>query len=134
MIVFYFRVNFKGCVEKDELLRILERLWRQEQRHKEEGDTMDDDSLCKICMDSPVTVIMISIPSTYATDRLCDVGVRAHVHLHPVWQADGRVPNLSTICSQVKESTLILTSHLLPVFTELSRLSRPELGLWPERV
>ena len=106
MIGLYFRVNFKGCVEKDELLRILERLWRQEQRHKEEGDTMDDDSLCKICMDSPVTVIMISIPSTYATDRLCDVGVRAHVHLHPVWQADGRVPNLSTICSQVKESTL----------------------------
>ena len=48
------RVNFKGCVEKNELLRILERLWRQEQRHKEEGDTMDDDSMCKICMDSPV--------------------------------------------------------------------------------
>jgi len=53
------RVNFKGCVEKDELLRILERLWRQEQRHKEEGDTMDDDSLCKICMDSPIDCVML---------------------------------------------------------------------------
>ena len=51
------RVNFKGCVEKNELLRILERLWRQEQRHKEEGDTMDDDSMCKICMDSPVAFL-----------------------------------------------------------------------------
>ena len=58
MIALYFRVNFKGCVEKDELLRILERLWRQEQRHKEEGDTMDDDSLCKICMDSPVSIVL----------------------------------------------------------------------------
>ena len=53
------RVNFKGCVEKNELLRILERLWRQEQRHKEEGDTMDDDSMCKICMDSPVAVLLL---------------------------------------------------------------------------
>ena len=29
------RVNFKGVVEKEELLKILERLWKQEQRHKE---------------------------------------------------------------------------------------------------
>ena len=56
---FNSRVNFKGCVEKNELLRILERLWRQEQRHKEEGDTMDDDSMCKICMDSPVAVLLL---------------------------------------------------------------------------
>ena len=48
------RVNFKGCVEKDELLKILQRLWKQEQRNKENVDAMDDDSLCKICMDSPV--------------------------------------------------------------------------------
>ena len=49
------RVNFKGCVEKDELLKILQRLWKQEQRHKENVDTMGDESLCKICMDSPVS-------------------------------------------------------------------------------
>ena len=50
------RVNFKGCVEKDELLKILQRLWKQEQRNKENVDNMDDDSLCKICMDSPVRI------------------------------------------------------------------------------
>ena len=49
------RVNFKGCVEKDELLKILKRLWQQDQRNQQNADTMDDDSLCKICMDSPVT-------------------------------------------------------------------------------
>lgn len=48
------RVNFKGCVEKEELLKILRRLWKQEQKNKENIETMDDDSLCKICMDSPV--------------------------------------------------------------------------------
>ena len=50
----FARVNFKGCVEKEELVRIVERLWQQEQRHREEGDNMDDDAMCKICMDSPV--------------------------------------------------------------------------------
>ena len=49
------RVNFKGCVEKEELLKILRRLWKQEQKNKENIETMDDDSLCKICMDSPVS-------------------------------------------------------------------------------
>ena len=29
------RVNFKGVVEKAELLKILERLWKQEQRLKD---------------------------------------------------------------------------------------------------
>jgi len=53
------RVNFKGCVEKEELLKIVERLWKQEQRQKEDVDNMDDDSLCKICMDAPVDCVML---------------------------------------------------------------------------
>jgi len=53
------RVNFKGCVEKDELLKIVERLWKQEQRNKSNIDNMDDESLCKICMDSPIDCVML---------------------------------------------------------------------------
>lgn len=53
------RVNFKGCVEKEELLKILQRLWKQEQRHKENIETMDDDSLCRICMDAPIDCVML---------------------------------------------------------------------------
>ena len=49
------RVNFKGCVEKDELLKILQRLWKQEQKNKDNLESMEDDSLCKICMDAPVS-------------------------------------------------------------------------------
>jgi len=53
------RVNFKGCVEKDELLKIVERLWKQEQRNKSNIESMDDDSMCKICMDSPIDCVML---------------------------------------------------------------------------
>jgi len=53
------RVNFKGCVEKEELLRILQRLWKQEQRNKDNLETMEDESLCKICMDSPIDCVML---------------------------------------------------------------------------
>jgi len=53
------RVNFKGCVEKKELLKIVERLWKQEQRNKSNIENMDDDSLCKICMDSPIDCVML---------------------------------------------------------------------------
>jgi len=53
------RVNFKGCVEKEELLKILQRLWKQEQRNKNNLENMEDDSLCKICMDSPIDCVML---------------------------------------------------------------------------
>jgi len=53
------RVNFKGCVEKEELLKIVERLWKEEQRNKQGLDTMLDDSLCKICMDAAIDCVML---------------------------------------------------------------------------
>lgn len=54
------RVNFKGCVEKEELLKIVERLWKQDQKSKDaDVDDLDDDALCKICMDAPVDCVML---------------------------------------------------------------------------
>eukprot|EP00088_Acartia_fossae_P023230 TRINITY_DN2429_c0_g1_i5.p1 TRINITY_DN2429_c0_g1~~TRINITY_DN2429_c0_g1_i5.p1 ORF type:complete len:518 (-),score=73.41 TRINITY_DN2429_c0_g1_i5:375-1928(-) len=53
------RVNFKGCVEKEELLKIVERLWREEQRNKEGLDNMLDESICKICMDAVIDCVML---------------------------------------------------------------------------
>ena len=52
-------------MEKEELLKIVERLWRQEQRNKEGLDQMQDDSLCKICMDAAVSKLVVShiVPS-----------------------------------------------------------------------
>ena len=79
------RVNFKGCVEKDELLKILQRLWKQEQMNKDNIESMEDESLCKICMDSPVSGYSKSLDLTVKSlflDRLCDVGVWTYVYLH----------------------------------------------------
>jgi len=53
------RVNFKGVVEKQELLKIVERVWRQHIRSTEEKDKLEDEDLCKICMDNPVDCVML---------------------------------------------------------------------------
>jgi len=53
------RVNFKGVVEKDELLKHVSRLWKQEQKAQEDKDGMTDSDLCKICMDNPVDCVML---------------------------------------------------------------------------
>lgn len=53
------RVNFKGVVEKDELLKHVARLWRQENKAQSEKDNMEDSDLCKICMDNPVDCVML---------------------------------------------------------------------------
>ena len=101
------RVNFKGCVEKDELLKIVERLWKQEQRNKSNIETMDDESLCKICMDSPVSwwIRFSSVsPNILCSDWLCYAGVWAHVYLYAVWQADGRVSYMQAVCCKVSVS------------------------------
>merc|ERR1712059_177209 len=42
-----------------ELMKIVERLWKQEQRQKDSVETMDDDAMCKICMDSPIDCVML---------------------------------------------------------------------------
>ncbi|XP_040576531.1 E3 ubiquitin-protein ligase RNF34 isoform X3 [Lepeophtheirus salmonis] len=53
------RVMFKGVIEKEELLKIVRRLWLQDKRNNEDKDTMDDEELCKICMDSKVDCVML---------------------------------------------------------------------------
>jgi len=53
------RVNFKGVVEKDELLKHVGRLWRQEKQAQDDKESMNDSELCKICMDNPVDCVML---------------------------------------------------------------------------
>ena len=73
------RVNFKGVVEKDELLKYVARLWKQEKQAQVgkwdlrtchlndepripiflEKESMNDSDLCKICMDNPVDCVML---------------------------------------------------------------------------
>jgi len=53
------RVNFKGVVEKQELFKIVERVWRQHVKSTEEKDDLEDEDLCKICMDNQVDCVML---------------------------------------------------------------------------
>lgn len=53
------RVSFKGVVEKEELLKILTRVWKQEMKLQEAKDNLEDEDLCKICMDRAVDCVML---------------------------------------------------------------------------
>ena len=77
------RVAFRGVVEKEELAKIIRRLWNQERRAKEgerenvtllcetdtftlcffflhiDKDRLEDSDLCKVCMDNPVDCVML---------------------------------------------------------------------------
>ncbi|XP_024945175.1 E3 ubiquitin-protein ligase RNF34 isoform X2 [Cephus cinctus] len=52
------RVDFKGCVEKRELLTRATRLWT-DYKSKEDYQELDEEALCKICLDAPIECIML---------------------------------------------------------------------------
>ncbi|CAH0554457.1 unnamed protein product [Brassicogethes aeneus] len=52
------RVDFKGCVEKNELLERATRLWQDNNElHKELPENIQD--LCKLCMDGPLDCVLL---------------------------------------------------------------------------
>ena len=93
---------------------------------------MDDDSLCKICMDSPVSALYYYgfiffenlLQNNCLADRLRDAGVWSHVHLHQLWQADGRVPHLQAVCRQSCQDFQGLERQTVPVIFTVN-LIRP---------
>lgn len=60
-------VNYKGCVEKQELLDRVQRLWYARQEEKdteakiaETNDTAaENEFMCKVCMDAPVDCVLL---------------------------------------------------------------------------
>lgn len=59
IVLTYNRVDYKGCVEKGELLEKVERLWHDTQKHKTEDFTENFDDLCKLCMDAPLDCVLL---------------------------------------------------------------------------
>ncbi|CAG9821962.1 unnamed protein product [Phaedon cochleariae] len=54
------RVDFKGCVEKSELLERAERLWEDScEQNKETPENMPVQELCKLCMDAPLDCVLL---------------------------------------------------------------------------
>ncbi|XP_044734683.1 E3 ubiquitin-protein ligase RNF34 [Chrysoperla carnea] len=64
------RVDFKGCVEKAELLERVQRLWNEYYQSREGLETLPIDDLCKICMDAPIECVMLEC-GHMATCTLC---------------------------------------------------------------
>ncbi|XP_057332025.1 E3 ubiquitin-protein ligase RNF34 isoform X3 [Microplitis mediator] len=55
------RVDFKGCLERSELLDRASRLWDAHKRSREDlnAEGLYDESLCKICWDSPIECVIL---------------------------------------------------------------------------
>ncbi|XP_058805269.1 E3 ubiquitin-protein ligase RNF34 [Phymastichus coffea] len=53
------RVDYKGCVERCELLARASRLWEEYQRSRTGIETADEDVLCKICLDAPIECVIL---------------------------------------------------------------------------
>ncbi|XP_043484603.1 E3 ubiquitin-protein ligase RNF34-like isoform X2 [Leptopilina heterotoma] len=54
------RVDFKGCVERCELLDRASRLWDEHRKSRETNiETMDDETLCKVCLDAPIECVIL---------------------------------------------------------------------------
>ncbi|XP_034177696.1 E3 ubiquitin-protein ligase RNF34 [Osmia lignaria lignaria] len=52
------RVNYKGCVEKHELLDKASRLWKEHERSRINVE-IPDENLCKICWDEPIECVIL---------------------------------------------------------------------------
>ncbi|KAK5645566.1 hypothetical protein RI129_006866 [Pyrocoelia pectoralis] len=54
------RVDFKGCVEKSELLDRAQRLWNDNNQYKNKAfEEANVENLCKICMDAPLDCVLL---------------------------------------------------------------------------
>lgn len=53
------RVDFRGCVEKFELMERLARLWHDNHRSRTDLDNLSLQELCKICMDAPIECVIL---------------------------------------------------------------------------
>ncbi|CAG2107462.1 unnamed protein product [Medioppia subpectinata] len=53
-------IDYKGCVEKEELLSKVERLWNDRQENKTQNlDDIPDSNVCKICMESTIDCVLL---------------------------------------------------------------------------
>ncbi|CAG2175304.1 unnamed protein product [Oppiella nova] len=53
-------IDYKGCVEKEELFSKVERLWTDKQENKMQNvDDIPDSNVCKICMESTIDCVLL---------------------------------------------------------------------------
>lgn len=53
------RVDYKGCVERHELLDRASRLWEEHKQSRADVEALDEGDLCKICWDAPIECVIL---------------------------------------------------------------------------
>ncbi|XP_060529445.1 E3 ubiquitin-protein ligase rififylin [Cylas formicarius] len=53
------RVDFKGCIEKGELLERAQRLWEDNKQNQGTAENIPIQELCKLCMDAPLDCVLL---------------------------------------------------------------------------
>ncbi|KAM3961785.1 LOW QUALITY PROTEIN: E3 ubiquitin-protein ligase RNF34 [Aphomia sociella] len=63
------RVEFRGCLERADLLERAKRLWREHDSYKDEIDKLPLEECCKICMAAPLECVLLECGHMAACTR-----------------------------------------------------------------
>lgn len=53
------RVDYKGCLERQELLNRVTRLWQEYKQSRQDVEKLSEEELCKICWDAPIECVIL---------------------------------------------------------------------------
>ncbi|XP_012226848.1 E3 ubiquitin-protein ligase RNF34 [Linepithema humile] len=53
------RVDYKGCIERQELLNRVSRLWQEYKQSRQDVEKLSEEELCKICWDAPIECVIL---------------------------------------------------------------------------
>ncbi|XP_032667891.1 E3 ubiquitin-protein ligase RNF34 isoform X2 [Odontomachus brunneus] len=53
------RVDYKGCIERQELLNRVSRLWQEYKQSREDVEKLSEEEICKICWDAPIECVIL---------------------------------------------------------------------------
>ncbi|KAL0131754.1 hypothetical protein PUN28_002951 [Cardiocondyla obscurior] len=53
------RVDYKGCIERQDLLKKVSRLWQDYSQSRKDVEKLSEEELCKICWDAPIECVIL---------------------------------------------------------------------------
>ncbi|XP_071556522.1 E3 ubiquitin-protein ligase RNF34 [Temnothorax nylanderi] len=53
------RVDYKGCIERQDLLNKVSRLWHEYSQSRKDVEKLSEEELCKICWDAPIECVIL---------------------------------------------------------------------------
>ncbi|KAG5319065.1 RFFL ligase, partial [Acromyrmex heyeri] len=53
------RVDYKGCIERSDLLNKVTRLWQEYNQSRKDVEQLSQEELCKICWDAPIECVIL---------------------------------------------------------------------------